>query len=336
MDAASVTVVLKGDSDYEGSLDSVRLDIDADGKIHALRFCDSPLDDVFVEASEELFFNVPDVSMIFNSIKEGDAEGMISCTVRYADGTEDKASIDPTIILRIRDENIIEKGLVIPQHIDADVLREMFEKGLISKERYDSALSESCRLESRRKDVERMLSDASYPFVRTDDDMIEDHRLRLIDDRTYSMFVWYSRNRPHHDVPSTEKSLKLKLSTAGLRIMGRYDLCEYSLMRDSRELSKRLYCFTGTLFEGCGNVKAPDDAFYTELSEERHRNAFRYLAELRSMDLLGGNYRDSPFSSVFFDLYTRYDDAPMIHTKGTAEYPYFIRMLMFIIGADDI
>ena len=54
------------------------------------------------------------------------------------------------------------------------------------------------------------------------------------------------------------------------------------------------------------------------------------------MGLLGGNYRDSPFSSVFFDLYTRYEESPMIHTKGTAEYPYFIKMLMFLIGADDI
>ena len=39
---------------------------------------------------------------------------------------------------------------------------------------------------------------------------------------------------------------------------------------------------------------------------------------------------------LFFDLYTRYDDSPMIHTKGTAEYPNFIKMLMYLIGAEDI
>ena len=118
--------------------------------------------------------------------------------------------------------------------------------------------------------------------------------------------------------------------------MGRYDLCEYSCKADSNEMTKRLYCFRGTLFEGCGNVKAPDDATYIELSEERHRYAFQYLNELRYMGVLGKDYRESPFSSFFFDLYTRYEDIPMMHTKGTADYPYFIKMLMFIIGADNI
>ena len=220
--------------------------------------------------------------------------------------------------------------------IPEEMLREMLDKGMISKERYESALEESREAYRRKEVVDSMIADGSYPFERSDSDIEEDHRRRLIDDRMYETFIWYRRNRPK-DVPvGTEKSFKLKLSTAGLRIMGRYDLCEYSMKRDSEELTKRLYCFTGTLFEGCGNVKAPDDATYIPMSADRRERAFRFLSELRAMGLLGGNYRDSPFSSVFFDLYTRYEDSPMIHTKGTAEYPHFIKMLMFIIGADDI
>ena len=230
----------------------------------------------------------------------------------------------------------VESERLTNRMIPEDKLREMLDKGYISRETFESTLEESKEAFQRKDTVDGLIADGSYPFERSDLDIEEDHRRRLIDDDFYNMCVWYHANRIK-DVPmGDEKSFKLKLSTAGLRIMGRYDLCEYSMKRDSTELSKRLYCFTGTLFEGCGNVKAPDDAMYSELSEKRRDYAFRFLSELKAMGLLGGNYRDSPFSSVFFDLYTRYEDSPMIHTKGTAEYPYFIKMLMFIIGADDI
>ena len=230
----------------------------------------------------------------------------------------------------------VESERIANRLIPEDKLREMLDKGLISKETFDAALEESREAFQRKEVVDRMLADGSYPFERSDSDIEEDHRRRLIDDALHDMFVWYRTNRPNDVKMGDEKSFKLKLSTAGLRIMGRYDLCEYSMKRDSTELSKRLYCFTGTLFEGCGNVKAPDDAIYIELTEKKRDYAFLYLSELKAMGLLGGNYRDSPFSSVFFDLYTRYEESPMIHTKGTAEYPYFIKMLMFLIGADDI
>ena len=234
------------------------------------------------------------------------------------------------------DETRAESVRLTNRMIPEDKLKEMLDSGIITKERYESALAESREAYQRKRVVDAMIADGSYPFERSDSDIEEDHRRRLIDDKQYEMFVWYRRNRPV-DIPiGDEKSFKLKLSTAGLRIMGRYDLCEYSMKRDSEELSKRLYCFTGTLFEGCGNVKAPDDATYIPMPVERRDRAFRYLSELSAMGVLGGNYRDSPFSNVFFDLYTRYEDSPMVHTKGTAEYPQFIKMLMYIIGADDI
>ena len=220
--------------------------------------------------------------------------------------------------------------------IPEDKLKEMLDNGFITKERYESALAESREASERKATVDGMVSEGSYPFDRAIEDIEEDHRRRLIDDRMYLMSVWYKGNGTDHRRSGTLKSFKLKLSTAGLRIMGRYDLCEYSMRKDSTEMTKRLYCFTGTLFEGCGNVKAPDDALYIVLTEKRRDLVFSYLAELESMGILGGNYRDSPFSSVFFDLYTRYDDLPMIHTKGTAEFPPFIKLLMYIIGAEEI
>ena len=229
-----------------------------------------------------------------------------------------------------------ESERITHRMIPEDKLREMLDNGIIDRGTYESVLEESREAFQRKEVVDGMLADGSYPFERSDSDIEEDHHRRLIDDKQYDMFIWYRTNRPKDVSIGDEKSFKLKLSTAGLRIMGRYDLCEYSMKRDSTELSKRLYCFTGTLFEGCGNVKAPDDAICTELTEKKRDYAFRFLSELKAMGLLGGNYRDSPFSSVFFDLYTRYEDSPMIHTKGTAEYPHFIKMLMFIIGADDI
>ena len=220
--------------------------------------------------------------------------------------------------------------------IPEDKLKEMLDNGYITRERYESALAESREASERKATVDGLVSDGSYPFYRAIEEIEEDHRRRLIDDRMYLMSLWYNENRAVIQKSGTLKSFKLKLSTAGLRIMGRYDLCEYSMRKDSTEMTKRLYCFTGTLFEGCGNVKAPDDALYIEITEKRRDLVFSYLAELESMGILGGNYRDSPFSSVFFDLYTRYEGSPMIHTKGTAKFPPFIKLLMYIIGAEEI
>ena len=234
------------------------------------------------------------------------------------------------------DVEATESERIPVQIIPENKLQEMLDKGFITRERYESALKESKEASLRKGIVDSMMGDRSYPFERSDADIEEDHRCRFIDDEFYEMVTWYRKNVPADLPEGTEKSFKLKLSCEGLRIMGRYDLCEYSCKADSREITKRLYCFRGTLFEGCGNVKAPDDATYIELSEKSHGYAFRYLNELRHMGILNKDYRESPFSSFFFDLYTRYDDIPMMHTKGTADFPYFVKLLMFIIGAENI
>ncbi len=328
----SIDAVLPTGSDYTGALDSVRFIICSDGSVDAIRFCDTDADDIFVEESVRHHFDIDDVSYIFDSICE---EG-IPCTVITEDGLREPRHIPKSILEGLMGEYIPESAGFIMHNVPPETLSKMLSEGIIDRERYDSMMKDHESYVNRKKEVSDLLTDASYPFVRSDVDIIKDHSCRLITDEQYGMFVWYLRNRPQDCPSGTEKSFKLKLSCEGLRIMGRYDLCEYSCKADSKEMTKRLYCFRGTLFEGCGNVKAPDDATYIELSDERHRYAFQYLNELRHIGLLGKDYRESPFSSFFFDLYTRYDDIPMMHTKGTADYPYFIKLLMFIIGADNI
>ena len=328
----SIDAVLHTGSDYTGALDSVRFIICSDGNIDAIRFCDTEVDDIFVEEPIRHHFVIDDVSYIFDSLCD---EG-IQCTVITEDGLREPRHIPKVILEALMGENIPESAGFTLYNVSPETLSKMLSEGIIDRDRYDSMIKEHESFVRRKEEVAVMMADASYPFIRSDADIIEDHRFRLVSDAEYDMFVWYLRNRPQDCLSGTEKSFKLKLSCEGLRIMGRYDLCEYSCKADSKEMTKRLYCFRGTLFEGCGNVKAPDDATYIELSEERHRYAFQYLNELRYMGVLGKDYRESPFSSFFFDLYTRYEDIPMMHTKGTADYPIFIKMLMFIIGADNI
>ena len=328
----SIEAVLHSESDYTGALDSIRFTIRSNGCIDIVRFCDSDIDDVFVEEPVRYDVKIEDVSPIFDAICD---EGIV-CTVVTEDGLREPRYIPAEILESLKDEYVPDVSSFSMQNVSPDVLSKMLSDGIIDREKYDSMMEDHESFISRKDDVSRLINDATYPFVREDTDILQDHKLRLISDEQYNMFVWYRRNRVENCTSGTEKSFKLKLSCEGLRIMGRYDLCEYSCKADSNEMTKRLYCFRGTLFEGCGNVKAPDDATYIELSEQRHRYAFRYLSELRHMGILGQNCRESPFSSFFFDLYVRYEDAPMSHTKGTADFPNFIKMLMFIIGAENI
>jgi len=328
----SIEAVLRTESDYIGALDSIGFTIRSNGCVDIVRFCDTDYDDVFVEEPVRYHFVIDNVSSIFDSV----CDKGVQCTVVTEDGLREPRFIPEDVLMSLKDEYAPDTGSFSLQNVSPDILSKMLSDGIIGREKYDSMMGDHESFISRKDEVSRLISDATYPFVRDDIEIIQDHKLRLISDEQYNMFVWYRRNRIENCPSGTEKSFKLKLSCEGLRIMGRYDLCEYSCKADSNEMTKRLYCFRGTLFEGCGNVKAPDDATYIELSEQRHRNAFRYLSELKHMGILGLNCRESPFSSYFFDLYVRYEDSPMSHTKGTADFPDFIKMLMFIIGAESI
>ena len=330
MKAVSIEVVLNLEPRYPGDFDSVRLRINDDGLVDVIRFCSEP-EDAFTEAPAEFHYFM-DVDDYFDALCD---EGY-DCKVTTDEGKIIDCHMPEKILEGLRNDVVPESGNIGIQVVPKDVLKRMFDESIINQSRYHQGLKDYFEYVVRKADVEVLMADGSYPFVRSDEDIFRDHRFRLITDEDYGMFVWYRRNRVKNCPSGTDRSFKLKLSCEGMRIIGRYDLCEYSCKADSTEMTKRLYCFRGTLFEGCGNVKAPDDATYIELSESRHRYAFQYLNELRHMDVLGKNYRDSPFSSFFFDLYTRYEDVPMMHTKGTADYPYFIKMLMFIIGAENI
>ena len=219
---------------------------------------------------------------------------------------------------------------------DADTLKALLEKGIISKETYDDNIARSIAYEERRALVERMVEDRTYVIERDDGDIVEDHRLRLIDDDMYSMSVWYRRNVPDEGIEdNTMLSVKLKLSVWGLRIGGRFDTFEFIVDRDDCQMTDRSYCVHGTLFEGCGNYKAPDAARYTDFTKERTEAIFDYLGRLEKMEILGKNFSEPRYDCGFFDLYIRYEDRDSVHTKGTTEYPYFIKYLMYLMDAKE-
>ena len=220
----SIDAVLPTGSDYTGALDSVRFIICSDGSVDTIRFCDTDADDIFVEEPVRHHFDIDDVSYIFDSICE---EG-IPCTVITEDGLREPRHIPKSILEGLLGEYIPESAGFIMHNVSPETLSRMLSEGIIDRERCDSMMKDHESFVNRMKEVSDLLADASYPFVRSDIDIIEDHSCRLITDEQYDMFVWYLRNRPRDCPSGTEKSFKLKLSCEGLRIMGRYDLCEYS------------------------------------------------------------------------------------------------------------
>ena len=229
-----------------------------------------------------------------------------------------------------------EQSSSVPVRMDADRLESLLSEGKISRDVYDSNIARIRGFEDRRRIVQGLLEDRRYMSERDRKDIVADHDMGLITDDEYSMFVWYSRNiggLKRND--GTMMSVKLKLSVWGLRIGGRFDTFEFIVDREDRELVDRSYCVHGTLFEGCGNYKAPDAARHTELTEERTELIFDYLGQLERMDILGKNYSEPRYDCGFFDLYVRYSDRDSVHTKGTTEYPYFIKYLMYLMGAEE-
>ena len=217
-----------------------------------------------------------------------------------------------------------------------DVLDALLKKGTISQSVYDENLTKVKELEERKRIVADLIENRRYAIERMPEDIIMDRKLRIIDDDFYNMCVWYRRTVPDKETKeNTMVSLKLKLSVWGLRIGGRFDTFEFIVDRDDRQMTDRSYCVHGTLFEGCGNYKAPDAARYTQFSEERTENIFSYLGKLDEMDMLGKNYSEARYDCGFFDLYIRYDDKDSVHTKGTTEYPYFIKYLMYLMDAKE-
>ena len=212
----------------------------------------------------------------------------------------------------------------------------MLNEGRISSDVYHSLIDKLQDVEDRRTTVDDLLESRRYISERSRSDIIKDHSLGLISDDQYNMFVWYCRNIPSVEhKENTMISVKLKLSVWGLRIGGRFDTFEFLVDKDDMQMTDRSYCVHGTLFEGCGNYKAPDAAKYTDFTKERTDMIFDYLQQLEDLDILGKNFSEPRYDCGFFDLYVRYEDRDSVHTKGTTEYPYFIKYLMYLMDAKE-
>ena len=279
------------------------------------------------------------------SLRKHSVEGDTSIVLRIADGKKESVlgfNDEPEALASFRrglcqdsffDDS--ESSSLMPI-LSEEEISKLYSKGTISDRAASAYDARRKRFEARKKQVSQLLDSRRYALERGHEDIMEDHDLGLISDDEYNTFVWYCRNVPELDhVDNTMISVKLKLSVWGLRIGGRFDTFEFFVDKDDEELVDRSYCVHGTLFEGCGNYKAPDAAAHTPLGKERTGMIFDFLQFLEDKNILGQNLSEPRYDCGFFDLYVRYEDRGSVHTKGTTEYPYFIKYLMFLMGAKE-
>ncbi len=212
-------------------------------------------------------------------------------------------------------------------------LDDALSKGIISRDVYESNIDAAIRFDEHKADVERMTADGSYVFCRSIDDLNVDLGFGLIDERTYEAIVWsrsIPRDQPIHEIDS----VKIRFNLMGLKEGGRYDTFEYIFDPDDHTISSRKYCIHGTLFEGCGNYKAPDNAHITEISEDGSDTIMRLVSKLYDDGSLDMDYTDAKgFDSIFFDLYVRTPQGTK-HTKGSERFPKFLDSMLLMFNAD--
>lgn len=205
-------------------------------------------------------------------------------------------------------------------------------KGIISKDTYDSNIDAAISFDERRSTLERMMSDGDYVFDRSMDDLKTDLGFGLIDDRTYDAIA-FLKNMGYKHPKNDIISVKLRFNLMGLKDGGRYDTFEYILDPDDHQISERRYCIHGTLFEGCGNYKAPDSAHITGISKDRSDRIINFISQLCDDGSLEKDYTSAEgFDSIFFDLYVRTENGT-IHTKGTERFPPFLDSLILMFNA---
>ena len=216
----------------------------------------------------------------------------------------------------------------------AEQLDEALKNGTISEEIYNANIESARSFSERMSLVGSMLNDGTYIFSRSPSDLKEDLELRLIDQNVFDSASWLSTV----DMSDNKKdiiSVKLRFSLMGLKVGGRFDTFEYILDTEDSQISDRRYCVHGTLFEGCGNYRAPDSADTRTVPTEVRDHIVNLVSYLMKNGSLKKDYVGAEgFDCTFFDLYVRTENGS-IHTKGTDTYPMFLRCIMLMMNAVD-
>lgn len=216
----------------------------------------------------------------------------------------------------------------------AEQLDEALKNGTISEEIYNANIESARSFSERMSLVNSMLNDGTYIFSRSPSDLKEDLELRLIDQNVFDSASWLSTV----DMSDNKKdiiSVKLRFSLMGLKVGGRFDTFEYILDTEDSQISDRRYCVHGTLFEGCGNYRAPDSADTRTVPIEVKDHIVSLVSHLMKNGSLKKDYVGAEgFDCTFFDLYVRTENGS-IHTKGTDTYPMFLRCIMLMMNAVD-
>ena len=216
----------------------------------------------------------------------------------------------------------------------AEQLDEALKNGTISEEIYNANIESARSFSERMSLVGSMLNDGTYIFSRSPSDLKEDLELRLIDQNVFDSASWLSAI-DMSDNKENIISVKLRFSLMGLKVGGRFDTFEYILDTEDSQISDRRYCVHGTLFEGCGNYRAPDSADTRTVPTEVRDHIVNLVSYLMKNGSLKKDYVGAEgFDCTFFDLYVRTENGS-IHTKGTDTYPMFLRCIMLMMNAVD-
>ncbi len=214
------------------------------------------------------------------------------------------------------------------ENISEKKLKELLSNGIIDEKKFNEIIESI----EKKKEISNKIKDKTYPFSRSPKEMAEDCDSGNLSRELFDCFVWCIRN------VKSEKGnvvrIKLRLSLWGQRLLGRYDTCEYVVQNN--EVSERKYSVHGTLFEGCGNYKAPESANIHDIGKNTSDRLFSFVQGLKNNGVLEKDYSIPSVDCSYFDLYVKYEDGTQTHTKGTSEYPAFIKFIMYLIDAKDL
>lgn len=219
-----------------------------------------------------------------------------------------------------------------PTHYSKEQIRSAFEKGFIDSDECERRIAALDRAGA----VSDSLADRTYPFVNDAAAIDSDLSDGIIDPKHHRIFSWFAGNGGIGD-GSDIISFRLKISVLGLKLLGRFDTFECCMRNGEDRMEHRLYCVNGTLFEGCGNFRAPDAGKYTGIPYQESERIFGYLAYLFDNGYMGKDHGTaSGFDSDEFHLYVRFKGIGTVHTKGTSEFPEFFGFLLYLLGAEII